>query len=145
LRECIDLDFVLSSFLPPLNVGDFVLIGTPSNMSTLATLWDEILRGGERDPRYALQGLGPAYLCNHLFRTGRRVKQTDMFVAADTGPHGARPDMMRLLDAMTRDMGDLSRRLPLEQRALDRLAELCRSESNSAAHRHAVADMMAAV
>lgn len=145
LRECIDLDFVLSSFLPPLNVGDFVLIGTPSNMSTLATLWDEILRGGERDPRYALQGLGPAYLCNHLFRTGRRVKQTDMFVAADTGPHGARPDMMRLLDAMTRDMGDISRRLPLEQRALDRLAELCRSESNSAAHRHAVADMMAAV
>jgi tetratricopeptide (TPR) repeat protein len=145
LQECIDLDFVLTSFLPPLNVGDFTLIGSPANMSTLATLWDEILRGGERDPRFAQQGLGPPYLCNHLFRTGRRVKHTDMFVAADAGPHGARPDAMRLLDAMTRDLRGKPRRLPLEQRALERLAELCRSESNSAAHERAVADMLATV
>jgi hypothetical protein len=145
LLECIDHDFILSSFLPPLNVGDFTLIGTPANMSTLATLWDEILRGGERDPRYAQQGLGPPYLCNHLFRTGRRVKHTDMFVAADSGPHGARPDTMRLLDAMTNDLRDKPNRLPLEQRALARLAELCRAESSSAAHMRAVANMMAMV
>jgi hypothetical protein len=136
IEDCIEKDFYVSSFLPPLCVGDFIIIGTPANMRVLASVWPDLRsRNGHSDERFCRQGLGPTLLANYLFQKGGKVKHTDMFVCDDSGPHGAKPNRLELLGAMLRDAVKRPEWLPFEATALEKLIEVCLTPKSSAGPR----------